>query len=439
MNEDMRDIGRGTIRRIDWQELLPVTFMVRTFKIAASFRPIMLSVFGIVLMMIVGVLINGIVVYSSKQAETSFVDHGGYEVEELLSLPNMPGSQGVREEPLVDLAPLYRPDMKTPITWENNRIVCSGSSFWLQVKNTVFVPWEIFTASFTKIFSSGYSGFERLLSCVWFIWMILLGTCIGGAITRTAGVKLAAGQYEDGTSLKIFLNEHWRSYIGAILIPIIGIFLCAIPLLLMPWALGVPVLNVIVAVLFPIVIIAAGLMVLIGLAFLFAWPLMFAAVSVEGTDAFDAVSRGFSYVGQRPLQYIVYFLAGSLIGYLGWLLISFLLDGISMLLLSYAEIPKTEISMLFEEFARSETAETVAKQQSAPGFIIGLWMMLLGFLKLAYVFAFFWVSSTAVYLLLRKSVDNVPLDVVKRVGKAAKTRKLPAEEPTEEKSTEKTE
>ena len=48
------------------------------------------------------------------------------------------------------------------------------------------------------------------------------------------------------------------------------------------------------------------------------WPLMWATVSVEGTDAFDAISRTYSYVYQRPARYLFYLFVAVVIGMVAW-------------------------------------------------------------------------------------------------------------------------
>ncbi|MGL4593421.1 MAG: hypothetical protein ACRCUY_01685, partial [Thermoguttaceae bacterium] len=45
----MRDIGEGTIRRIDWQELTPVVRLLRIFNVATSFRVMIIAFLGVVL------------------------------------------------------------------------------------------------------------------------------------------------------------------------------------------------------------------------------------------------------------------------------------------------------------------------------------------------------------------------------------------------------
>ena len=48
------------------------------------------------------------------------------------------------------------------------------------------------------------------------------------------------------------------------------------------------------------------LMAILLLGALVGWPLMWATVSVEGTDAFDALSRSYAYTYQRPLRLLWY-------------------------------------------------------------------------------------------------------------------------------------
>ena len=56
---------------------------------------------------------------------------------------------------------------------------------------------------------------------------------------------------------------------------------------------------------------------LVGL--FFGFPLMWATISAEGTDAFDALSRSYAYTYQRPLLYALYSIAaGARACWAGW-------------------------------------------------------------------------------------------------------------------------
>ena len=73
--------------------------------------------------------------------------------------------------------------------------------------------------------------------------------------------------------------------------------------------------------LWPLALVAGLLMTLLLLGLLFGWPLMWATISAEGTDSFDALSRSYAYVFQRPLHYLFYIMVAAVIGWLGWLLV----------------------------------------------------------------------------------------------------------------------
>ena len=74
--------------------------------------------------------------------------------------------------------------------------------------------------------------------------------------------------------------------------------------------------------LWPLVLVAGLLMTLLLLGLLFGWPLMWATISAEGTDSFDALSRSYAYVFQRPLHYLFYVVVAGFVGWLGWLLVA---------------------------------------------------------------------------------------------------------------------
>ena len=62
-------------------------------------------------------------------------------------------------------------------------------------------------------------------------------------------------------------------------------------------------------------------MTILLMGVLLGWPLMWATISVEGTDSFDALNRTYAYVFQRPLRYFFYVIVAALIGWLGWFVV----------------------------------------------------------------------------------------------------------------------
>src|SRR5208283_4384771 len=58
----------------------------------------------------------------------------------------------------------------------------------------------------------------------------------------------------------------------------------------------------------------AGLVMAVVLVGLVGWPMMYATISAEGTDSWEAVSRSYSYVFQAPWQYLWYSLVALAYG-----------------------------------------------------------------------------------------------------------------------------
>jgi hypothetical protein len=166
----------------------------------------------------------------------------------------------------------------------------------------------------------------------------------------------------------------------------LGIFCALIPVWIFQWLLwlfgiflahntlyGAIINWIFFALAFPFALIA----VLITIGFALGWPLMFAAVSTEGSDAFDAVSRAFSYVYQRPLQFVFY---------------------------HFCNLVVYTLAVGLAYFVFCETVRQTGLVATNYN------LLLFGFD--AFAFAYFWSSSTVIYFLLRRSCDATPLDEV---------------------------
>ena len=80
-------------------------------------------------------------------------------------------------------------------------------------------------------------------------------------------------------------------------------------LVVLGFVMRLDVLAFLAALAWPFVILLGLMMAVLLLGALVGWPLMWATVSVEGTDAFDALSRSYAYTYHRPwrlLWYVVF-------------------------------------------------------------------------------------------------------------------------------------
>ncbi|HEV3203568.1 MAG TPA: hypothetical protein VGY77_04255, partial [Gemmataceae bacterium] len=150
--------------------------------------------------------------------------------------------------------------------------------------------------------------------------IILLGTMaiwavFGGAITRMAVVQVARKEKIGIGEAVRFTMAHWISYFSSPLFPLL--IVAAIALLLWVFAFFhfIPIVGDIIVdgIGWPLVLLA-GLIMAIVLVGLVGWPMMYATISAEGSDTFDAFSRSYSYVYQSPWRYIWYCLVSILYG-----------------------------------------------------------------------------------------------------------------------------
>ncbi|HLY09619.1 MAG TPA: hypothetical protein VKW04_09975 [Planctomycetota bacterium] len=340
----------------------------------------------------------------------------------------------------------------------------------------------------------GYTvGFILLFLTIW--------SYFGGAIARIAAYEIAKDgeRIETRKALQFARRKFW-SFFWAPLICIIGFFFFAV----CNYAGGLigSVLDVakigapLVALLLPLALLSGFIMTLICVGTVTGLPLFAPAVAAEGTDSFDAVSRGFSYVYSRPWHYIWYQLVSWIYGYvcIGFVI----LFAITMCHLGIEagaqgfELSGAWTSRSFHKVANESWALILSKDHQpcdlygwdpmevlkAPhpygrlqhlansivgvnyenlgvpegkdtfaSFLITFWLAITLGLALGYVVSFFISQQTMIYYVLRKKVDGIemnevfeeseeeakPAEAPKPAGAAPAGDAKPAEPPKEEK------
>ncbi len=244
------------------------------------------------------------------------------------------------------------------------------------------------------------------------LWTIAVWSWFGGAITRIAAVRLGRDERVGFRESLEFARRKLISFLGAPLLPMAGILALMLPLILLGLIMR---LNIGVA----LAGLVWGLMGLIGfgialfaIGLLFGWPLMWATISTEGSDAFDGISRSYAYTFQRPLHYLAYFLIAAVLGLLGWVLVDLFFE--TLIQLVYLAVGMGAGAVRVEQI-RAALTTTDANASSLVWF--GAILMsatnrvFRGFLR-AYGFSYLWVAASAIYLLLRHDADQAELDDV---------------------------
>lgn len=290
------------------------------------------------------------------------------------------------------------------------------------------------------------------------VWTLAVWGLFGGAITRMASVQLARNEK---ISMREALRFVWTRYVSFLSAPLFPLLFVAFFVLLLtvysflfmiPWVGDI----VVAGVGWPLVLIVGIIMaaVLVGLV---GWPMMYATISAEGSDSFDAISRSYSYIYQCPWSYawysivalaygaaVVFFIGfmGSMAVYLGKWGVSkapaivapsrepsflfayapesfgwraLLLDGAKVEgqnVVQNGEVKQEVWNRLVgrDESYTGKDRMTWANQAGA--YMVAAWLYLFFLMILGFGYSFFWTASTIIYLLMRRKVDDTDLDEI---------------------------
>ncbi len=263
---------------------------------------------------------------------------------------------------------------------------------------------------------------NSLFAVVFLFGSLVLWALFGGAIHRMAAVRYCTGEKLGLIAALGFSREHIWSYLTAPLTPLLAIAFLAGGVALIGVLGSIPFIGPILAAILFVVVALAGLaatLAFVGLGF--GAGLMYPAISVEGTDRFDAVSRSFSYVFAQPWRLALYGVVSLIYGALAYLFvrtIAFftLLVAHTMLKLGAfggggAMGPDADWvdtiypSPAFWDFHDSNFAATGLGGDIA-GAVVSVWVYLAIALVGGFAIAFVVSSTTVIYTMLRNVIDG---------------------------------
>ncbi len=433
----------GKLRQVDWNELLPWLILLRTIRVALMARVLILGAVGLI-----------VVALGWQALGTAFADSNDKIIQ-------------------------HWQQTSAHWIWQDTEFAISMSAnnadelFSSAVKGLYKAPvslWLYLTRPFVDMFNSELTwvGFIYMLLCG--IWELLVWGIVGGAITRIAALRLTRNEAPGLVAAVAHAGRKWMSYSLAPLVALGGAAVFAVQLLILGFVMRLDVLAMVAGILWPFVLMLGLLMAILLLGALVGWPLMWATVSVEGTDAFDALSRGYAYTYQRPLRllwyvvfaailaavsmFVVKLFAASAIALGDWS-ISWGVDRETMhSAVALADEPAyppayglseapafeptdtsaaetTDLPQLVPPTSEpSEPGDTEVTIQPAepaeaeatpaePGWMVKIaagaiyfWKSALAALAAGYQAGFLWVAAVGVYLLLRRDIDGAEMDEV---------------------------
>ncbi len=311
-----------------------------------------------------------------------------------------------------------------------------SGEFWSSQVPTLLEPLVKFLTPITNMVHPNGSVSLFTFSLLGMLWTLGTWAIFGGAITRIAAVQIARRERIGMVEALKFAWSKFISFFSAPLFPAMGVAVIALIMiiiaglvLLIPW-----VGDFLAGVAIPLALIGGIIMALLLVGYL-SWPLMYATISTEGSDSFDALSRSYAYLYQRPWHYFWYAFLAVIYGVLVTLVVVFVVslfvymarwalglipwlgwrqtgDPVASLFV-YAPI-SYEWRQLLVGSPQEEQA-LLSKMNGAQYAAAGLtsfWLHLLFLMMLGFAYSYFWSASTFVYFLLRKKVDDTELDEV---------------------------
>lgn len=386
---------RSTIRGVVWEDLCPWLILLRTLRIAISARVILLAAVAVVSAAagswLVGQLFRGT---------------GDALVQKRVGQSREWSWEATGRGVLKGFLTTADQDAAAAETGPGGRLPPVGE--WPLIGPVASVWWRI-AGPFTDLFRGDLSVVGLAYALLNGLWAVAVWAVFAGAITRIAALALTREETLGPKSALVYAVTKWRDYASAPLVPLLGVVL-AIVLVGFPLGLLLRLDFFVLAAGFvwPVVLLVGLFLAIMVFGLLAGWPLLWPAVSVERSDAFDAISSCYAYVYQRPLHYMFYVLVAAVIGAIGALVVSVFAVGVlglSEWLVSWGSGMARLAAIL-----RPEESGDPGWFLRAGASLIAFWTHCILVVVPAFAHGFFWTAATAIYLLLRRDVDAKELD-----------------------------
>ena len=185
--------------------------------------------------------------------------------------------------------------------WSDGPLVRISSNWQI-----VLLPFRDFVERTAILFRPQATLPELADAVTRLLWSLVVWSIFGGAICRIAAVQFARDQQIGIRRALVFSLSRFFGYFSAPLMPFVGVAILWALCVIGGWIGRIPagVGEGLLGVLWGLELLFGFLMAIVLIGLGLGWPLMFATISVEGTDGFDGLSRAYNYVFERPLYFI---------------------------------------------------------------------------------------------------------------------------------------
>jgi len=253
------------------------------------------------------------------------------------------------------------------------------------------------------------------------LFSITLLAFTGASISRLSALELA--DIERVPLLEVFRFAACRlwTFIKAILTPFLIILVVGLLITALSLVGAVPYIGeIILGVFFIALLLIAFVVMLLTLGIIGGINLLFPTIAVEGSDAFDAMSRSFAYIYARPWRLLFYSLISLAYGAVTYLFVSFATYLIFLITHTFvgwgiffaqgrlSGSSKFDTLWPFPKFGQAADINWYAMNWSEfiGATFLHFWLSIFIFAIIGYVISYYFSVHTIIYLLLRRSVDG---------------------------------
>ncbi len=381
----------GALYEIRYSEICPWLILVRSCYAALHIRVLLLALVGVVITQWGWAALDG--AFSSNPAQLGRLTESHADV--------------------VELGPaLVDPGADSPTT-SAQRVSAIGKFAQSPWAGPLVRGWAWLSEPLLRMAARDVSWMQCLSLSLSGIWAIVVWGLFGGAISRIAALYLTRGEVLGPVAALRAAVSKWNATSGGPLLPLAVAAACAMPLVVVGWLLMLNITALLMGLVW-IVALVWGLILAIGLlGLLVGWPLMWATVGVERTDAFDAVSRCFSYVYQRPFHLVFYLLVATVLGLFGEAVVYYLAAaGVSLTEWTVSWGAGNERTAQLMGVPAADAVETLSGIGAASAGVIRFWEATLMAVAASFPLGYLWCAAVGIYLLLRRHIDSTEMDEV---------------------------
>jgi hypothetical protein len=428
----MSDAAPNELRRICWSECFGFVRIFRSFGISIGWSKLVLAFAGILVTCAGGKVLDTI---WPKASQALCITDGENHFSELNKFIEPDATRQ-------SVQAWIKEHSKMPGSHREGMF----SVFIMHIRSTVnaltVAIAQLDAGRFLHTIRDGLVGLAWLLVFHWFyaivfsIFFLAVWGLFGGAIARLAAMHAAREERIPMTEGLRFSREKLLSFMAAPLLPagaiiVGGAVLAAGGLVGLIPGVG----EIIVGALFFLALLAGLAIALISIGAVVGFPLMHPTIAVEGSDGFDAVSRTYAYVYQRPWHTALYMFVSLLYGAICLLFVKLIIR-VSLIAVHFfvgltlnwgtafasskasKDVPKLDAlwtpptldwgTPMIGTFDASKLANVSWFGQ----LLMKLWVYAGWAFLGAFVVSFFYCASTIIYLLLRKEVDATDIEDV---------------------------